>query len=730
MREAWTWLRGRLARRPDSEHAQGLLRLGLILLVLGYLLLPSTREGVDPRQYAATLSIVLAGLSIGLGLFIAMLLHPARSDLRRLTGMVADYGLMAAAMIRLDEPLAWVYVLVLAVTVGNGLRYGTRYLGLAVAMALASFGSVLWLSDYWIQNRALGIGLLAGLAAVPMYVAVLLRQLTRATAEARRASEAKSLFLANMSHELRTPLNGLAGMSELLAGTRLDQEQREYVATMQASSRTLIALVDDVLDISVIEAGKVRLHHEDFSPRELVAGVGLVMQGQARARNLGYLVVVADDVPEMVRGDAGRLRQVLLNLVGNAVKFTEQGRVRVDVSVLAGTAEDAGTRLRFAVTDTGIGVPARMSGRLFDPFEQDDAGMSRRYGGTGLGTSIAKGLTEAMGGRIGYESTEGRGSCFWVEVPFVRVDIATPASAPVTGQDGDALPRDSADNVIAFGDPLLRHRARVRALRLLVADDNEDNRTVLERLLQRAGHRATCVGSGEKALEALAGGDYDAVIADLHMPAMNGLELMRRVRGAQGGRRMRMPVVILSADATPEARQRCERAGAFAFLVKPVAIGLLLETLSELAALRERRAAGATMPAPASAMRVAEGVLDPSVLDELAAMGMGAEFEREFIAHCLADADGCMGAMSHAAESADWARLRDHAHAIKGVAANLGLLRVAELGSGLMRLADWQVRNEWRQRIAMLNAALTQGREALDARLAARGVRDGGGEPG
>ena len=129
-------------------------------------------------------------------------------------------------------------------------------------------------------------------------------------------------------------------------------------------------------------------------------------------------------------------------------------------------------------------------------------------------------------------------------------------------------------------------------------------------------------------------------------------------------------------------------------------------------------------------MRVAEGVLDPSVLDELAAMGMGAEFEREFIAHCLADADGCMGAMSHAAESADWARLRDHAHAIKGVAANLGLLRVAELGSGLMRLADWQVRNEWRQRIAMLNAALTQGREALDARLAARGVRDGGGEPG
>jgi two-component system sensor histidine kinase RpfC len=730
MAEAWTRLRGRLARRPDSEHAQVLLRIGLILLVLACMLLPSTREGVDPGRHAATMWIVLAGLAIGLGLFAALLVDPQRSDARRLTGMVADYGLMAVVMIRIDEPLAWVYVLMLAATVDNGLRYGSRYLGLAMAMALTGFGSVLWLSDYWGQNRALGLGLLAGLAAVPMHVAVLLRQPTRATAEARGASEAKSLFLANMSHELRTPLNDLLGMSERLAGTRLDQEQREYVAALQGSSRTLMALVENALDISVIEAGKVRLHPEDFSPRELVAGVGLVMQGQARERRLDYLVVVADDVPETVNGDAGHLRQILLNLVGNAVKFTGQGRVRVDVSVLPGPGEE-GARLRFAVTDTGTGVPARTAGRLSAPFEQDDAGMARRYGGTGLGTStsIAKGLTEAMGGRIGYESVEGRGSCFWIEVPFAQVEPASQPQVPLAAEAEDEVLHDAGENVIAFGDPLLRHRARVRGMRLLVADDHEDNRTVLQRLLQKAGHRATCVEGGEQALEALAAGEYDAVIADLHMPGMNGLDLMRRVRGAQGGRRMRLPVVILSADATPEARQRCERAGAFAFLVKPVAVGRLLETLSELAALRDRQG-GAPAPTPAGATHVVEGVLDASVLEELAAMGMGMAFEREFIAHCLADADGCIGAMTHAAEAADWVRLRDHAHAIKGVAANLGLVRVAELGSGLMRLADWQVRNEWRQRLAMLNAALTQGREALDARLAARGVRDGGGEPG
>src|SRR5690606_40236028 len=167
--------------------------------------------------------------------------------------------------------------------------------------------------------------------AIPLYLSSLLKRLTSATAEAHRASEAKSRFLANMSHEFRTPLNGLAGMTELLATTSLDEEQRECVRTIQASTRSLLALVEDVLDISAIEAGKVRVREEDFSPRELLASVGLILQPQARAKNLDYLVVVDDRVPELVRGDAGHLRQILLNLIGNAVKFTDQGRVRVDV---------------------------------------------------------------------------------------------------------------------------------------------------------------------------------------------------------------------------------------------------------------------------------------------------------------------------------------------------------------------------------------------------------------
>ena len=319
-------------------------------------------------------------------------------------------------------------------------------------------------------------------------------------------------------------------------------------------------------------------------------------------------------------------------------------------------------------------------------------------------------------------NAENRGSSFWVELPFAAAETST---APVTPAWIEEQVAHGAENIIAFSDPFLRHRARVRSMQILVADDHEANRMVLQRLLQKAGHRVVCVNGGEEVLDALEMADYDTVIVDLHMPGLSGLDLLKQLRVMEAGGGPRTPVLVLSADVTPDAISRCEQAGARAFLAKPIMATRLLDVLAEIA-LNGRVTAQAPVSRLPTLAAASDDVLDPGVLDELSALGMGDAFEREFITQCLNDADGCLGAMAHAMESGNGGHLREHAHALKGVASNLGLVKLAAASGELMLLADSQISKEWRHRLAMLNANLSHGRAALEARGRVRDSADKG----
>lgn len=693
-------IRSRLRAREDSEHAQVLVRIVITALFCSYLGWQLSETNGGPALYLTWL-FLLGELAISFVLLASILLHPAPSHARRWIGMLADYTALAAVMYLEGETATPLYAVYLWVTIGNGLRYGPRYLKFATALASASFLLVIRTTPYWLDNLYLSWGLLGGLVAVPLYFNSLLKALTRAMEDARRANEAKSRFLANMSHEFRTPLNGLAGTCDLMATTRLDAEQRQYVSAIQASSRSLLALVEDVLDISAIEAGKIRLHQEPFSVTELVEGVGLILQPLARVKSLVYEVVLPPGLPPRVTGDASHLRQVLLNLLGNAIKFTDEGFVRLVVETRPGSGSIL--RVRFRIIDSGIGIAESARERLFQAFEQADATLSRRHGGTGLGTTIAKSLAEAMGGTIGFQSTERRGSEFWVELPFQLV-----ADTVAVGPE--------ADNVIAFSDPFLRHRARVEPMRIIIADDHAANRMVLQGLLQKAGHKVTAVHDGEALLDALEGGDFDVAIADLHMPRLSGVDMLRQLRAMQAGSPVKTPVMILSADVTPQSIEACERAGARAFLPKPVVAVRLLDALADIASgrrvdtaspPRERRAAGGTPM-----------IHDPGMLEELRSLGMGGRFEADFIGQCFADAGKCLDAARKHARAGEWTVVKDHVHALKGVAGNLGLVLLAGTAEELMRQPVAQLGRDGMQRIGAMEAQLSEGREYL---LEARG---------
>jgi len=505
------------------------------------------------------------------------------------------------------------------------------------------------------------------------------------TTELAEASRAKSQFVANMSHEIRTPMNGVIGMASLLANTALSAEQRDYVDTIASSGRALLRIIDDILDFSKIESGHLELEKVDLAPRQLVAEVIRLFAPLARAKGLDLAATVEDAVAHVLSGDPGRLRQALVNLVGNALKFTEKGQVTVRVRVDAD--QDSAQLVRFAVRDTGIGIPPEALGRLFQPFAQADGSTTRRYGGTGLGLVISKRLVELMGGQLGVMSEPGEGSVFWFTARLERSALTARPEAPEVASVAEAVPPATEP------PPPATPRGRV-----LVAEDNVVNQKVAARILERLGFEVDVAGSGDEAVAAARRGTYAAILMDGQMPRTDGFEATRLIRAFEGARHT--PIIALTASAMRGDRERCLAAGMDDYLPKPVSpeqLEVVLRRWLPIAppAIPQGGASHgivSEMPSSAAGAAGVSSAIDWEILADLLAMTRP-EFLQELLALFLRDSRKMVAQLGEARLREDLPTWRQVAHKLRGSCATVGaramMQRTAEMeGLGVEDLAD------------------------------------------